>query len=64
MTVLVVPSSVGVVPTGVQFGVATSVFCCNVKSVEGEGQDTANVFVVVRTIVSNGTLTLEYLIVT
>ena len=40
------------------------VFCCKVKSVAGEGQDTTTVFVAVRVMVSNGTPALEYLIVT
>src|SRR5262245_37589232 len=38
-----------------QFTEATLlVFCCNVQPVEGEGQKTATVFVVVRAIESNG----------
>src|SRR6266550_2123442 len=64
MTVLLVPSSAGVLPTGVQFVVAALVLCCNVKSAAGEGHDTASVFVVVRAMVSNGPPMLEYLIVT
>jgi hypothetical protein len=62
-TVVVVPSSAGVTPTGIQFVVARSVFCCKVKPGEAEGQDTATVFVVVRVMVSNGTPSGEYLIV-
>ena len=64
MTVLFVPSSAGVVPTGVQFVEAPLVFCCKVKAAAGEGQDKANVFVVVRAMVSKGPPALEYLIVT
>ena len=38
-----------------QFGVAIPlVFCCSVKPVEGDGQETATVFVVVRAMVSSG----------
>lgn len=65
MTVLVVPLSAGVVTTLLQFAEAMPlVFCCNVKSDDGEGQDRTAVFVAVRAMVSNGTPALEYLIVT
>ena len=38
-----------------QFTVAIAlVFCCNVKPVEGDGQEIATVFVVVRATVSDG----------
>ena len=64
MTVRVVPSSEGVATTLLQFTVARPlVFCCNVKPVEGEGQERATVFVVVRATVSDGGIALEYLIV-
>jgi hypothetical protein len=64
MTVLVVPSSIGAVPTAVQSLVPTFVFCCKVKPVEGESQDTATVFVVVQAMVSDGRRVLvEYLMV-
>ena len=64
MTFLVVPSSKGVVTTLLQFTVAMPlVFCCKVKPGEGEGQERATVFVVVRATVSDGGM-LEYLIVT
>jgi len=64
MTVLVVPSSEGVARTLLQFAVPIPfVFCCRVKPVEGEGQETAMVFVVVRAMVSDGGIALEYLIV-
>ena len=62
MTVLVVPSSEGVVRTLLQLAVAMPlVFCCNVKPREGDSQDRANVFVVVRAIVRDGGMALEYL---
>ena len=55
MTVLVAPSSAGAVRTLLQFTELTLlVFCCNTKSVEGDGQNTATVFVVVRAMESNG----------
>jgi hypothetical protein len=58
LTVLVVPLSVGVVTTLLQFGVAMLlVFCCNVKPVEGEGQEMATVFGAARSIFNNGTTT-------
>ena len=64
MNVLVVPSSEGVATTLLQFTVAMPlVFCWSVKPVEGDGQDTATVFVVVRATVSDGGIALEYLIV-
>ena len=39
------------------------VFCCKVKPVEGDGQEIATVFVVVRAMLSDGRAVLEYLIV-
>ena len=64
MTFLVVPSSKGVVTTLLQFTVARPlVFCCKVKPVEGEGQETATLFAVVRATVGDGGMALEYLIV-
>jgi hypothetical protein len=65
MTVFVVPSSAGGATTLLQFDEAIPlVFCCKVKSVEGEGQATAAVFVVVWVMVSSGAPALEYLTVT
>ena len=53
--VLVVPSSVGVETMLLQFtDPMPLVFCCNRKPVEGDGQKTATVFVVVRAMESNG----------
>ena len=64
MTVLVVLSSNGAVRTLLQFTVAKPlVFSSNKKPVEGDGQETASVFVVVRATVSDGGIALEYLIV-
>jgi len=55
MSVLVVPSSSGAAATLLQFTELTLfVFCCNVQPVEGDGQVTATVFVVVRTMDNNG----------
>ena len=63
MTVFIVPSSKGAVRTLLQFTVVMPlVFCCNVKPVEGDGQETATVFVVVRATVSKGRMA-DYLIV-
>jgi len=54
--------SAGMLRTLLQFTVAMPLlFCCNVKAVQGDGQEMATVFVVVRAMVSDGAL--EYLIV-
>src|SRR5438552_2039541 len=50
---LIVPLSVAA-PAEVQFVVLRSWFCCNVKPVEGEGQETTTMFVVVRAMVTGG----------
>ena len=55
INVLVVPLSVGRMRTLLQFtAVMPLVFCCNVNPVDGDGQETTTVFVVVRATVSDG----------
>ncbi len=55
MSVLVGPSSCTPLVTLLQFAELTLlVFCCNVQPVDGDGQETARVLVVVRLIVSAG----------
>ena len=55
MMYLIVAVSVGVVTTLLQFTEATLfVFCCNTKSVEGDGQETIAVLVAVIVMASNG----------
>ena len=57
MSVLVEPSSRIPLVKLLQFtDMIPLVFCCNVKPVQGEGQDTATVLVVVSRILSNGSL--------
>src|SRR6185295_16649871 len=54
MMSFVVPLSATVSEGDAQFAVARFVFCCRSNPVEGEGQETTTVFVVVRVMVSNG----------
>src|ERR1035438_4352256 len=54
VTVLFVPSSVGVVPTVVQFVVATFAFCCKVKPIEGDGQESRSLLEPVNWIFNDG----------
>ena len=51
---LFVPLSVTASDGVVQLAVFRSVFCCNPKFVEGNGQETITVFVLVSEIVSDG----------
>ena len=55
MMYLIVPLSVGVVATLLQFTLLTPfVFCCKLKPVEGEGQETKAVFVAVSLMLNKG----------
>ena len=55
MMYLIVPLSVGVVSTLLQFTVPTPfVFCCKLNPVEGDGQETRAVFVAVSKMLNKG----------